>query len=394
MKFGIITKEEYDAFWNNYYRKSFINTSQMANVKEKENYKVYYLGLKKNNELIGASILVSIKSHFGKYDFYSPRGFLIDYNNKDLIKIYTEYVKNFVKENNGYEFRIDPYIVNVSRDGEGKIVDGIDNRWLNDYLKKLGYKHISNKNAEQGVVWMYALDTKDEIEDSIMRKIKPRTRTLIRKTLKSGIKIRSLKRNELNLFKQIMDETGKNKNFKVRSLSYYESMYDIFSKNNNIKFLIAEINLKDYIENINNEICDAKNKKQIDNNHIESLNRKILNAKKLREKYGDNITLSGAMFILIKPEVVFLYGGNYEEFMDFNAQYILQWEMIKYAVNNKYDRYNFYGISGNFNKDDKEYGVYDFKSRFGGYTEELIGEYAYPTSFIYYIINLIRRFRK
>ena len=100
------------------------------------------------------------------------------------------------------------------------------------------------------------------------------------------------------------------------------------------------------------------------------------------------------MFILTKPEVIYLSSGNYDEFMNFNAQYLIQWEMIKYAVNNKYDRYNFYGISGNFDKNDKDYGIYEFKTGFNGYVEELIGEYAYPTSFVYYIMKLIHKIRK
>ena len=33
--------------------------------------------------------------------FYSPRGFLIDYNNFDLLKEFTIELKKFVKENGG-----------------------------------------------------------------------------------------------------------------------------------------------------------------------------------------------------------------------------------------------------------------------------------------------------
>mgnify|MGYP000181730289 FL=1 len=55
---------------------------------------------------------------------------------------------------------------------------------------------------------------------------------------------------------------------------------------------------------------------------------------------------------------------------------------------------NFYGITGNFDKNDKDYGIYEFKTGFNGYVEELIGEYVYPTSFVYYLMQLIHKIKK
>ena len=113
-----------------------------------------------------------------------------------------------------------------------------------------------------------------------------------------------------------------------------------------------------------------------------------------QKKYGNIITLSGSMFIMTDPEVIYLAGGNYEEFMHYNSQYLIQWEMIKYAMEHDYKRYNFYGIPSTFDKNDKDYGIYEFKTRFNGYVEQLIGEYAKPLSKEYYLINLIHKLKK
>jgi hypothetical protein len=86
------------------------------------------------------------------------------------------------------------------------------------------------------------------------------------------------------------------------------------------------------------------------------------------------------------------YGG--EEYMFYNSQYLIQWEMIKYGIEHGFKRYNFYGITGNFDKNDKDYGIYEFKTGFNGYVEELIGEYVYPTSFVYYLMQLIHKIKK
>ena len=53
-----------------------------------------------------------------------------------------------------------------------------------------------------------------------------------------------------------------------------------------------------------------------------------------------------------------------------------QWEIIKYTIKNNIPKYNFYGIDGNFDKNNNEmYGIYEFKRGFGGNVEELIGEF-------------------
>ena len=49
---------------------------------------------------------------------------------------------------------------------------------------------------------------------------------------------------------------------------------------------------------------------------------------------------------------------------------------MKYAIENNYDRYNFYGITGDFNeKTNPLYGLYSFKRDFGGYVVEFMGEF-------------------
>jgi peptidoglycan pentaglycine glycine transferase (the second and third glycine) len=48
--------------------------------------------------------------------------------------------------------------------------------------------------------------------------------------------------------------------------------------------------------------------------------------------------MAGSMFVTYGDEVLYLYSGAYEEFLKYDAPYRLQWEMIRYAVNNGYKR--------------------------------------------------------
>ena len=44
----------------------------------------------------------------------------------------------------------------------------------------------------------------------------------------------------------------------------------------------------------------------------------------------------------------------------------------------KYKRYNFYAINNTLDKNDSQYGIYQFKRGFGGHVIEFIGEFILP----------------
>ena len=136
-----------------------------------------------------------------------------------------------------------------------------------------------------------------------------------------------------------------------------------------------------------------KEKKNLEN-EITSINNRINEAKSIKKETNkDVITLSGSMFILIKPEIIYLSSGNYEEYLRFNSQYLLQWKMIKYGLQNGFKKHNFYGIPANINEHPKDYGIYEFKRGFNGYVEELIGEYELKISWKYYLFKLIHNLK-
>jgi lipid II:glycine glycyltransferase (peptidoglycan interpeptide bridge formation enzyme) len=251
---------------------------------------------------------------------------------------------------------------------------------------------------------MFSLDLNNKTEEEILKNMKQNTRNIIKKTLKTGITIKELSFNELNKFHNILKETGARKNFKIRDINYYQDMYKLFSPKNEVKYLIAELNLNNYVENLEKEKQDKitklssnlkQTKKQELEKEIKNIDNKIKEAKKIKEKANnDIIVLSGSMFILTKPEIIYLSSGNYKEYLNFNSQYLLQWELIKYGLKNGYKKHNFYGIPENINEHPDNYGIYEFKKGFNGYVEELIGEYEIPIKKTYYLFDFIHKLKE
>ncbi len=408
MKFQEITEKEYQKFWENHPLKTFLSAPEISKLREKSGWITYFVGVKENKKIIAATMLLAHKRHFGKYEFYSPRGYLMDFKNKELLTFFTSELKQYIKDKKGYVLRIDPYVIYKQRDIDGNIVEGgEDNSDVVNNLLKLGYKKIAEENMEQ-VGWMFSLNLEGKTIEQIYKEMKPNTRNTIRKAEKFGITVNEISYDELDRFQSIMEETGARKGFHVRNLSYFQEMYKLFHDKNEIKYFITELDLKAYIERLTREksekeeklssLSDAKyndgQKKNL-NNEIASINKRIAESNKIRKDTGkDVITLSGSMFMLIQPEVIYLSSGNYEEYMNFNSQYLIQWELIKYGIENGFKKHNFYGIPAHINEHPKDYGIYEFKRGFNGYVEELIGEFALPITWHYKLFDIIHKIKK
>lgn len=408
MKFQEITEKEYREFWENHPLKTFLSAPEISKLRQKSNWDTYYVGVKEKKKIVAATMLLAHKRHFNKYEFYSPRGYLIDFNNQELVNFFTEELKKYIKDKNGYVLRIDPYVIYKERDIDGNIVeDGVNNEKVVENLLNLGFIKIPVEKKEQ-VGWMFSLGLEGKTEEQILKEMKPNTRNQIRKTEKFGISVNEIGYDELDRFQSIMEETSKRKGFSNRKLEYYQEMYKLFHDKNEVKFFITELNLKNYIEGLEAERVEKENKinsltdakyndgaKKNLTNEIASIDKRIAESKEIIEKNGsDVITLSGSMFMLIKPEVIYLSSGNYEEYMKFNSQYLIQWELIKYGIENGFKKHNFYGIPEDINTHPKDYGIYEFKRGFNGYVEELIGEFALPITWHYKLFDLIHKIKR
>lgn len=402
MDFVKLKKTEYEKFLIQHKQKTFLHTPMIGEMRNGSGWDYIFLGIKENNEIIAATMLLSRKSFLNKKEFYAIRGFLIDYNNLDVFTFFTEKIKKYAKKNGGFILRLDPYLSKQERDINGDIVEnGTNNFQAIENLKKLGFKETNCEQAK----WMFVLDTEQKTIDELYKQMKPNTRNCINKTFKTGIFVREISYKELNKFHKVIEETGERKKFVNKQIGYYQKMYNLFHKNNEIKFLVAELNTHEYLHNVEEEIKVRENKLhkisptqksaiEEEKISIASLQKKLEEAKKLA-KEQKTVILSAAMFLLYGDEIVYLSGGSYQQYMHLYAQYRIQYEIIKYAAENHFKKYNFYGISGNFDKNDSRYGVYAFKKGFNGYVVELIGEYQISLDCFYYqLYNIIIKFKK
>lgn len=393
-----LTDDEFNAFSKKHPLSTFFQSSYWGDLKQTNGWKKHLIGMKKDGTIIGATLILAKKIPvLNKYIFYAPRGFLLDYNDDDLLKKFSKEVIQYVKKEKGIFLKINPYVIYQERDIEGNIVpNGINNHKIVETLIKIGFKHhgfTTKTGADLEPRWLSVLDLENETEESLLSKMRPTTRWSILNSYKRGLKLIELNKERISEFKDLMEHTSERRGFLDRPLYYYQKMYECFKKEDNIKIMLVELNCKEYldslelqkkdllqkIDGLKDKVKNSKGKRMFKefSNELESTERKINEASELIKEKGNSLVVAGGLFMTFGKQVISLFGGSYREYMKFNGQYFLNFEMIKYALNNNYEKYNFFGIEGNFDKESEMYGLFDFKKGFGAKVVELIGEFNY-----------------
>lgn len=389
-----LEKDEFIDFSKNYPYSLFFQSPYWIEIKKQNHWEGIMIGLKENGKIIAATVLLmkNIKG-INKKMVYAPRGFLLDYNNLTLLTEFVEKLKIYLKEKKTLFLKINPYVKYQEHDINGNIIENTKNNTLLNKLKELGFTHqgfyiTMDEKKDLEPRWLSVLDLENKEIDDIFKNMRTTTRWSIRNSEKNCLRVMEAGREDLKDFKALMKHTADRREFIDRPLSYYQNIYDVLKKEDLVKILLVEINFKELLGKIEAEYHALLEKieKMKDNpkkqnqlkelqNEIGSFEKKIADLKKYQEKYGETKIIAGGLYMLYGRQLVYLLGASYKEFMKYNSQYLLQWKMINYAKEHNYQTFNFYGIDGDFSKESKNYGLFDFKRGFGAEVVELIGEF-------------------
>ena len=387
LKLKNIEKNEFDNFVRNHKTKShFLQSYDWGDFsKENKNVTPYYVGLVDDkNKIVATALLLQRKMYLGYSYFYSPRGFVCDYNDKEVIKELTNGIKEFAKKKKALFLKIDPDVKLQTLDLDGIVIDGVDNHELVDYLKSIGYIHLGfNKAFEHNQPrYTFRLDLSQGLE-SIKNNFHSTTKKVINKGNPYELEIFKNDEKYIDDFYKTMQDTAYRENISIYSKEYYLNFYKDLHKNNHSDIYIVYLNKKKTLEILNKNINETKknqenltsdNKKKELQNQIDKLEKLINEIKEVKE---DRIPLSSIITTKYGDKVWTIHGGNHSMLRSMNSNYLIYYEIIKDAVTEGYKTIDFFGTSYNPSQDDPEYGIWLFKKRLGGEYTEFIGEFDY-----------------
>ena len=143
MIFTELTEDEFRKFSEPHPQESFFQTVETAKLRESYGAKIYYLGVKENDEIVAAGMFTLTPCMFKKNRFYAPQGVLMDYHNYELLEFFVSNIKAYAKKKNAMFIKIDPNVIYRVRDVNGDLYpdDKPDDETINN-LKKVGFKHF------------------------------------------------------------------------------------------------------------------------------------------------------------------------------------------------------------------------------------------------------------
>ena len=117
LKLENIEKERFDKYVENHKTKSHflqsLSWGEFCKIQKKQT--PHYLGLvDEKNNIVAATLLLEKKLPLNYSYFYSPRGFVLDYKDKNLFNEMTRQVVNYIKKRKGIFLKIDPDLVKKS----------------------------------------------------------------------------------------------------------------------------------------------------------------------------------------------------------------------------------------------------------------------------------------
>lgn len=274
--------------------------------------------------LVGAMALLIRPLPLGFSLLYAPRGPVCDRNDRRVWEELLAAVKETAKKHRALLM----YLDSDEPDSNGEfraLVTGLGFREKADD----GFGNIQPQ-------YVFRLDLAGLGEADIYNAFSSKTRYNIGLARRKGVTVQEYAGSDaipdrvLDSFSRLMEETGRRDHFQVRGRSYFAGLLGALGK-------------------------DAR----------------------LFMAYFEGEPVAGTIEVFCGRKAWYLYGASSNLHRNVMPNYLLQWTMIRRAMDRGCALYDFRGVPGNPTEDDPLYGLYRFKKGFSGTYTKFTGLFTY-----------------
>lgn len=398
---GQITPAELDALSARHPQGGFQQTSHMATLAQRGGITIDCVGVRNAAGTIVAGCMIAFtKGRFG-LEGSIWLGPLCDEDDAELLAAMTRAITICARKHHAVSVSCWPGQVYMRRTTDGEPDGSADDAAIEN-MTRLGWRHAGFDRGYGSIVnrWVYLKDlTGVKDGDALLKTYLKNTRRNVKIARNSGVTVRRLGRDELDVFHDICEMSAEKQHFSNRDLAYFQRFYDSFG--DDAQFMLAEVHLDEYlatwqgkfdaatkeVERLEGTLPTAKYpdsvRKKIANarRDLDAATARVADATERIGKYGEVVPVAVGLFVWHPRELVYFSSGSNGDFAKFYAPTALQHEMMSECIRRGVTLYNFYGISGLFDDpDDEGHGVLEFKQGFDGFVEELVGEFTLPVS--------------
>lgn len=380
MKIINLTQVQYRNYSNLHSERNFGQTIEYSLLPENGSEKKLFLGLIDDSNNLSAATLILIKNISPSVkEAYAPNGFLIDYSNFSLVKIFTEELIKYLKTEKITYLITNPMFKYKVYNKKNTTIENNVN--ILDNLIRLDYKDIGYPNdfSKFDII----IENLNSVDD-IYRKFNRNTKRNIKDSMNMGITLHKASIKDIDTFHNIIKKKTKKSNaYYYNLMNTYNTkdnkMEIFFTKLNPQKFLINSKKLYEKEAKRNETIHQTINKKR--GQMTEKILNKKINSDSLLEKYheqlnkairltnttDESIIIGTCAIIRNNKEIYFLIDGYNEKYRTIHSSHLLKWALIKKYFLLGYKRFNLGEVHKNyFNTTNKYRGQYMYKIGFGG----------------------------
>ncbi len=313
-------RERFNAFVAAAPKGHFLQSYEWGELKARTGWKPIRLVAEQDGEIRGALSMLQRRLPLpGKSILYAPRGPVLAAGETRALAALVEYTRGYARRSGAIFLKLDPDIP-------------MQDTGFPAVLRQLGFVGGAGGKNFEGVQpkFVFRLDISAD-PDTIFASFAPKTRYNIRLASKKGVTVTADRgKDYLPVFYALLQETATRDRFLIRSYSYFNDIWDQFVERGMAKLFLAEYEGK---------------------------------------------VVAGTLAFIMGDKAWYLYGASGNQYRNVMPNYLLQWEMIRWAKENGCRMYDFRGVSGDLSEDNPLYGLYRFKKGFNGELVEFIGEY-------------------
>ena len=309
----------FNAFLAKHPKGHVLQSWEWGGIKSRTGWRPWRLIVERDGEIAAAvSILERRIPGLRMPIFYASRGPVADINDVELLDFILAEIRKLAQKRGAIFLKIDPDIPSSGKK-------------LEQYLLSRGFRSAESGKGFEGVQpkYVFRLDISPE-EEVLMANMQQKTRYNIRLAQKKGVGIRKGTREDLPEFYRVLIETTERDDFLVRAYSYFEDIYDSLVPAGLGELFVAE--------------------------------------------YEGRI-IAGTLAFVLGEKAWYVYGASSNAHRNVMPNYLIQWEMIRWAKSLGCTLYDFRGVPGDLTEDNPLYGLYRFKKGFNGEYTQFIGEW-------------------
>ena len=367
----------------------FVKQSPLCNLlqssnwaKIKDNWDSCIAGVYQNDQLVASGLILIKHLPLSFTMMYIPRGPIMDYENKELVKFYLKELKKWAKTKHCLFISFDPAIKlrefdldHKDKPDDQKALSIINNLQDNKAIykgKTLKIEETIQPRFHMGLY--YTDDLNSHLPKSTIKSCKA--------AIKRHVNVKVADHSEVEKFAKMIELTEKHKNVHLRNEEYFRKILDVYKEDATL--YLADVNVNTYKKELEDSIKAANDTLQNEtatNNAknkalqtIKNSEKELLTINDLANKYPSAETIiAGGLMVGFGNTCEMLYAGRNDDFNSFRPQYYLYTKKIEHSFKQGYQYVNMGGIEGTL--DD---GLSKFKANFNPVIIEYVGEFDLP----------------